>query len=84
MMDALEVIESILLLTMIGSIILMVELKRLHHIAVVFIIFMIAVSGLFWVLGAPFLSVFQLTIYGGTTGIIIFASLSVFPQEVDS
>ncbi len=74
-------VEIFLLIIMIGSMIMLLELKELYKITIAFIVFMIAVSGLYWVLGAPFLSVFQLTIYAGTTGIILFASLSVFPKE---
>lgn len=76
-------IEIALLIIMIGSMIMILELKELYKIAICFITFMVAVSGLYWILGSPYLSVFQLTIYGGTTGIILFASLSVFPREED-
>lgn len=68
---------------MIISLIISSELKKLHQVAIAFIVFMSSIAGVYWILGAPVLSVFQLTIYAGTTGVILFAALSVFPHDLD-
>ena len=78
-----EIVEIVLLVVMVGSLILSLELKKLYQISLAFIVYMIAISGIYWVLGSPYLSVFQLSVYAGTTGIILFASLSVFSMNLD-
>ena len=76
-----EPFELILLIIMVGSMIVASELKKLYQVAIAFIVFMLAISGLYWILGSPAISVFQLSVYAGTTGVILFASISVFPTE---
>ena len=73
-----DFIEAALFVVMIASLILSLELKKLYQISISFIVYMVAIAGIFWILGEPILSVFQLTVYAGTTGIILFASLNVF------
>jgi NADH:ubiquinone oxidoreductase subunit 6 (subunit J) len=79
-----EPFEILIFVIMIVTLLLTAELEKLWHVAMSFVIFMLALSALFWILGAPMLAVFQLTIYAGTTGVILFAVLGVFPpEEVD-
>ncbi len=76
-----NVIEGILLLIMIVALLLASEMEKLYEVAIVFITFMTALSAIYWVSGSPILALFQLTIYAGTTGVILFAVLGVFPNE---
>lgn len=80
-MDLVAIIEIVLLLVMIISLLLASEMEKLYEVAVIFIIFMTAVSAIYWISGSPILALFQLTIYAGTTGVILFAVLGVFPNE---
>lgn len=74
-------IEIVLILIMIISLLTTAEMDKLYQVAISFVIFMTSLSAFFWLLGAPILALFQLTIYAGTTGVILFAVLGVFPTE---
>lgn len=76
-----EPFEVILILVMLGTLLFIAFSKETYQQAVAFIIYMVAVSGIYWILGAPIISVFQLTIYAGTTGVILFAAISIFSGE---
>ncbi len=72
-------LELALLIVLIISLLLASELEKLYEVAMVFIVFMTALSAIYWIMGSPILALFQLTIYAGTTGVILFAVLGVFP-----
>ncbi len=76
-----EPFEIILILIMLGTLLFIAFSKEIFQQAVAFIVYMVAVSGIYWILGAPIISVFQLTIYAGTTGVILFAAMSIFSTD---
>ncbi len=76
-----EPFEVALLLIMLICLLATIRLKELYQQAVAFVIYMISLSGIYWILNAPILSAFQLTIYAGTTSVILFAALSIFREE---
>ncbi len=79
-----KLIEIVLIAIMLISLLLTAELDKLYQVAIAFVVFMTSLSAFFWLNGAIILALFQLTIYAGTTGVILFAVLGVFPQDNES
>lgn len=81
-----EALEATLLISAIIAAAFIAELPKIYEAIVAFVVYIIIISGVFWLLGSPILSLYQLSVYGGTAGIILFGAISVFgtsPKETE-
>jgi len=63
-------------LTVIAALIV-AEARNLVRAAFAFLAFSVLIAALFWMLSAPYVAVFQLTIYAGLITVLVFVTLGL-------
>ncbi len=76
-MDANSIILIILLLVVVIAAIFAIELRDLIYAAIALAILSIALAGVFWILNAPWVALFQLMIYGGAVTVLLISTVAL-------
>ena len=76
-MDAKTIILIILLVIVVIAAILAIELRDLIYAAIALAVLSIALAGVFWILNAPWVALFQLMIYGGAVTILLISTVAL-------
>lgn len=71
------VLLIILLAIIIVAAILAVEFKDLIYAVISLAVLSIALAGVFWILLAPWVALFQLTVYGGAVTVLLFSTVAL-------
>lgn len=67
----------ILLAVVIIAAILAIELRDLIYAAIALAILSVALAGVFWILNAPWVALFQLMIYGGAVTVLLISTVAL-------
>jgi NADH:ubiquinone oxidoreductase subunit 6 (subunit J) len=76
-MDANSIILIILLCVVVIAAVLAIELRDLIYAAISLAILSIALAGVFWILNAPWVALFQLMIYGGAVTVLLISTVAL-------
>lgn len=76
-MDAKTILLIILLAIVVIAAILAIELRDLIYAAIALAILSIALAGVFWILNAPWVALFQLMIYGGAVTVLLISTVAL-------
>ena len=67
----------ILLAIVIIAAILAIELRDLIYAAIALAVVSVALAGVFWILNAPWVALFQLMIYGGAVTVLLISTVAL-------
>ena len=70
-----EVVSYVLIISTIIAAIFAAEVKNLTRAIIAFVVMNVLVAAMFYVLGAPYISVFQLLVYAGAVAVLFLAAL---------
>ena len=76
-MDVNGVLLIILLAIVIIAAIFAIELRDLIYAAIALAVLSIALAGVFWLLDAPWVALFQLMIYGGAVTVLLISTVAL-------
>ncbi len=76
-MDANSIILIILLCVVVIAAVFAIELRDLIYAAISLAILSIALAGVFWILNAPWVALFQLMIYGGAVTVLLISTVAL-------
>lgn len=76
-MDAKTILLIILLVIVVIAAIVAIELRDLIYASVALAILSIALAGVFWILNAPWVALFQLMIYGGAVTVLLISTVAL-------
>jgi len=77
-----EVLQVALMISVVLLAIFTIEVKNILHAVIGFCVMCIAIGGVFWLLYAPYVSVFQILIYAGAVvGIFLAAVMLTTSKE---
>ncbi|MEA2070779.1 MAG: NADH-quinone oxidoreductase subunit J [Asgard group archaeon] len=76
-MDFNSILLIILLALVVLAAIFAIELKDLIYAAIALGVLSIALAGVFWILNAPWVALFQLMIYGGAVTILLITTVAL-------
>jgi NADH:ubiquinone oxidoreductase subunit 6 (subunit J) len=76
-MDAKTILLIILLVIVVIAAIVAIELRDLIYASIALAILSIALAGVFWILNAPWVALFQLMIYGGAVTVLLISTVAL-------
>ena len=76
-MDVNTILLIILLAIVIIAAVLAIELRDLIYASIALAILSIALAGVFWILNAPWVALFQLMIYGGAVTVLLISTVAL-------
>jgi len=76
-MDANQILLIILLIIVVIAAVLAVELRDLIYASISLAILSIALAGVFWILNAPWVALFQLMVYGGAVTVLLISTVAL-------
>ena len=76
-----EILEIALIGLSILLSILTVELEDLLHSAISLAAMAVSIAGIYWLLSAPYVAVFQLLVYGGAVMVLFLAAIMLTVRE---
>ncbi|HUU79473.1 MAG TPA: NADH-quinone oxidoreductase subunit J [candidate division Zixibacteria bacterium] len=76
-MDVNTILLIILLAIVIIAAILAIELRDLIYAAISLAVLSIALAGVFWILNAPWVALFQLMIYAGAVTVLLISTVAL-------
>jgi NADH:ubiquinone oxidoreductase subunit 6 (subunit J) len=76
-MDAKTILLIILLVIVVFAAIVAIELRDLIYASIALAILSIALAGVFWILNAPWVALFQLMIYGGAVTVLLISTVAL-------
>ncbi|NHK29887.1 MAG: NADH-quinone oxidoreductase subunit J [Asgard group archaeon] len=76
-MDAKTILLIILLAIVVIAAILAIEFRDLIYASIALAILSIALAGVFWILNAPWVALFQLMIYGGAVTVLLISTVAL-------
>lgn len=76
-MDVNTILMIILLAIVIIAAILAIELRDLIYAAISLAVMSIAMAGVFWILNAPWVALFQLMIYAGAVTVLLISTVAL-------
>jgi NADH-quinone oxidoreductase subunit J len=79
-----DLLQIAMIISTVVLALLTVELKDLLHAAVCLCGMCITVGALFWMLNAPYVSVFQLLIYAGAVIVLFIAAVMLTKREEET
>jgi len=82
-MDVNTILLIILLAVVIIAAILAVELRDLIYAVIALAVLSVALAGVFWILLAPWVALFQLTIYGGAVTVLLFSTVALTERRTN-
>ncbi len=71
------VLLIILLVIVIIAAIFAIELRDLIYAAIALAVLSIALAGVFWILNAPWVALFQLMVYGGAVTVLLISTVAL-------
>jgi NADH-quinone oxidoreductase subunit J len=80
-MDFNGILLIILLAIIIIAAILAVELRDLIYAAIALAVVSVALAGVFWILNAPWVALFQLTVYGGAVTVLLISTVALTERK---
>ncbi|RLF99844.1 MAG: hypothetical protein DRN49_03780 [Thaumarchaeota archaeon] len=72
-----DLIQLILIVLTLTFAILSIEVKNLFHAIIFFALMCISIGSMFWMLNAPYLAVFQLTVYAGAVVALFLVTVTL-------
>ncbi len=76
-MDVNTILLIILLVITVIAAIFAIELRDLIYAAIALAVVSIALAGVFWILNAPWVALFQLMIYGGAVTVLLISTVAL-------
>lgn len=76
-MDLNTVLLIILLAIVIIAAVFAIELRDLIYAAIALAVLSIALAGVFWILNAPWVALFQLMVYGGAVTVLLISTVAL-------
>ncbi|MHA1629461.1 MAG: NADH-quinone oxidoreductase subunit J [Candidatus Heimdallarchaeota archaeon] len=76
-MDANQILLIILLIIVVIAAVFAVELRDLIYASISLAILSIALAGVFWILNAPWVALFQLMVYGGAVTVLLISTVAL-------
>ncbi|MGC9779357.1 MAG: NADH-quinone oxidoreductase subunit J [Candidatus Heimdallarchaeota archaeon] len=76
-MDVNTILLIILLVIVVIAAIFAIELRDLIYAAIALAVLSIALAGVFWILNAPWVALFQLMIYGGAVTVLLITTVAL-------
>jgi NADH:ubiquinone oxidoreductase subunit 6 (subunit J) len=76
-MDAKTILLIILLVIVVIAAIVAIELRDLIYASIALAILSIELAGVFWILNAPWVALFQLMIYGGAVTVLLISTVAL-------
>jgi NADH:ubiquinone oxidoreductase subunit 6 (subunit J) len=80
-MDYRTIILIILLAILIIAAVFAVELRDLIYAAIALGVLSIVLAGIFWLLNAPWVALFQLAIYGGAVTVLLISTVALTERK---
>jgi len=76
-MDANMILLIILLCLVVIAAVLAIELRDLIYASIALAVLSVALAGVFWILNAPWVALFQLMIYGGAVTVLLISTVAL-------